>query len=172
MTNELRLIEPIEDLEEEYKSMITEWHNTREPLIPFVLKYDHSDFKRLINYIKGFPLGFSMGDFVPHSTYWLVNNMNEILGVSNLRHRLTPALLNDGGHIGYGIKPSQRGKGYANEILRLTLIKAKEKGISQVMLSCDKLNTASSKTIINNGGKLWKEHVVDGELTCNYWIWQ
>lgn len=168
----LKLIEPDQSLEAEYLSMLKEWHNTGETLIPFVLKFDPSDFKKLISYLRGFPLGFSMGDFVPHNTYWLVNNMNEILGVSNLRHRLTPALLNDGGHIGYGIKPSQRGKGYANEILRLTLIKAKEKGISQVMLSCDSSNKASSKTIINNGGKLWKEHIVDGEKTCNYWIWQ
>lgn len=168
----LRLIEPNESLEAEYLSMLSEWHNTGEALIPFVLKFDPSNFKKFIGYLRGFPLGFSMGDFVPHSSFWLVDETDQVLGVSNLRHRLTPALLNDGGHIGYGIKPSQRGKGYANEILRLTLIKAKEKGISRVMLSCDSSNIASSKTIINNGGKLWKEHIVDGELTCNYWIWQ
>jgi predicted acetyltransferase len=62
---------------------------------------------------------------VPHSTFWLIDGQGEILAVSKLRHALTDYLLKWGGHIGYGVRPVMRRRGYGTEILRLTLLKAR-----------------------------------------------
>jgi predicted acetyltransferase len=79
-------------------------------------------------------------------------------------------LLIRGGHIGYGIRPSERRKGYASRILALAVLKAREMNIQEILVTCSKDNTGSAKTILNNGGILWKEHLVDGVWTQNYWI--
>ena len=48
---------------------------------------------------------------------------NRIIGAVNIRHSLTEHLFNAGGHIGYGIRPSERRKGYATKLLALSLEK-------------------------------------------------
>lgn len=93
-------------------------------------------------------------NFVENTTYFLVNTQNQVVGVSNLRHALTPALLQSGGHIGYGVRPSARGQGLAKLLLALTLEKAQKKGISKALLTCNSDNTASYKTIEALGGRL------------------
>ena len=89
---------------------------------------------------------------VADSTYWLIDEDKRVLGVVNIRHELTKILLNSGGHIGYGIRPSERRKGDATELLSLSLDKAKELGIRKVLVVCDQENSGSLKTIMNNGG--------------------
>ena len=108
--------------------------------------------------------------FVAHSTYWLVTD-SEILGVSNLRHSLTPALRKEGGNIGYGIRPTARGQGYGSELLRRTLQRAKELGLAKVLLTCGKVNLASVKVILANGGVLESEEFVAkrNEVVQRYW---
>lgn len=91
--------------------------------------------------------------WVPDSTFWLVNEKNRVLGAVNIRHALTERLLNSGGHIGYGIRPSERRKGYATQILSLALEKTRELGIEKVLVVCDAANIASKRTILKNGGK-------------------
>lgn len=91
--------------------------------------------------------------WVPMTTYWLVDS-REFIGESRLRHRLTDRLRVKGGHIGYHVRPSQRGKGYGKRILALTLEKAKEMGMDRVLVTCDETNTASRKVIEANGGVL------------------
>lgn len=168
---QLRLIEPNDTLENEYAEMLNEWLITGENLVPFVLQFDSKDFKNYVKLLKGFSKGINIDpDFVNHSTFWLVNNDNKILGVSNIRHELTKGLLLEGGHIGYGIRPSERRKGYATAILKMSLEKIAEFGIRKVLVTCAKSNTGSSKSIIKNGGKLWKEHLYKGRKTQNYWI--
>jgi predicted acetyltransferase len=167
----IKLIEPAVILEKEYLTMIKEWHATGEKLEPFVLSYDCSNFPKFIQQINGFKNGIGIPNgWVPHSTFWLVNEHNQILGVTNIRHSLNDSLKLLGGHIGSGITPSQRRKGYGDEILKLSLQKAKELAIDIVLITCNKDNIASSRTIIKNGGKLWKEHVVNNTLVQNYWI--
>ncbi|MBW5448089.1 GNAT family N-acetyltransferase [Cohnella sp. CFH 77786] len=87
-----------------------------------------------------------------------------------MRHRLNEKLLEIGGHIGYGIRPSERRKGYATEILKQALSKAKDLGISEALVTCDKENIGSAKTIIKNGGLLGSEAVVNGTAIQRYWI--
>ncbi len=89
--------------------------------------------------------------YVPQSEFWLVDG-EEFIGHIGIRHALNEHLKMIGGHIGYSIRPSTRGKGYGNKILELALPKAKELGIGHVLLTCDSTNIYSRKIIEKNGG--------------------
>ena len=95
---------------------------------------------------------YSKKGLVPQTVYWLVDGKN-FLGKLSIRHKLTKYLKNFGGHIGYYIRPSQRGKGYGREILRLGLKKAKLLGIKNVLITCSIKNDPSRRVIEGNGGK-------------------
>lgn len=90
----------------------------------------------------------------------------QAVGFLNLRLRLSAYLLEEGGHIGYSIRPSERGKGYAKEALRQGLQVAKEKNIKRALVTCSTENPASRAVILANGGQL--EDVRNG--TERYWI--
>jgi predicted acetyltransferase len=109
---------------------------------------------------------------VPHSTFWLIDSRAEIVAISNLRHALTDYLLRFGGHIGYGVRPSARRRGYATEILRQTLREAHALGLRQLRLTCDKDNVPSARTILRNGGELDDEEFLPAEqrVVSRYWI--
>ena len=92
------------------------------------------------------------------------------VGAVNIRHYLTEELLLNGGHIGDGIRPSERRKGYATAMIALALREAKKLGITGVLMVCDKDNIASAKSIINNGGVLENEIVLNGITEQRYWI--
>jgi len=80
-------------------------------------------------------------------------------------------LLNSYGHIGYGVRPSERRKGYATQMLALALEKCRTLNIEKVLVSCDKDNIGSAKTIMKNGGTLFNEYTEDdGNITQQYWI--
>lgn len=109
---------------------------------------------------------------MPDSVFFLLDVERDILlGAVNIRHYLNDYLLQFGGHIGDGIRPSERRKGYATEMIRLALIECKKLGIDRVLMVCDKSNIGSAKSIINNGGILENEFVdEDGEINQRYWI--
>lgn len=109
-------------------------------------------------------LGLPTG-FVPYIQYVSFDN-NRALGFLNLRLRLNDRLLQHGGHIGYCIRPSERGKGYAKEQLRLGLLEAKRKNIARVLVTCHVDNEASRRMILSQGGQLENQL---GE-TERYWI--
>ena len=90
----------------------------------------------------------------------------KVVGFLNLRLRLNDFLLEEGGHIGYSIRPFERGKGYAKESLRQGLKIAKEKNIKRALVTCSTENPASRAVILANGGQL--EDVRNG--TERYWI--
>ena len=90
----------------------------------------------------------------------------QAVGFLNLRLRLSAYLLDEGGHIGYSIRPSERGKGYAKEALCQGLQVAKEKNIKRALVTCSTENPASRAVILANGGQF--EDVRNG--TERYWI--
>ena len=109
--------------------------------------------------------------FVPHSTFWLVEN-GDVVGAANIRHALTPALRVEGGNIGYGIRPSARGRGLGTVVLRLAIDRARQLGLSEVLVTCGKNNVASARIIRLNGGVLGSEEYLDsrGEVIQRYLI--
>lgn len=113
------------------------------------LSKNFSDFvKKLLSQSKdeNLPEGY-----VPATIFWLIEN-NNYIGRVSIRHILTEQLLNEGGHIGYDIRPSRRRMGYGKKILKLALPKAKEIGIDNVLVTCDETNMGSKKIIEANGG--------------------
>ncbi len=106
------------------------------------------------------------------STYLAVRvDDNRIVGIIDFRHHIDHPILGLwGGHIGYSVRPAERRKGYAKEMLKQVLQKCREHGLSKVMVTCDENNIASKKTIILNGGIFDKDVLVDGETTKRYWI--
>ena len=103
---------------------------------------------------------------VPSIQFVLFDKSGHALGFLNLRLRLNEGLLNHAGHIGYSIRPSERGKGYAKEALRQGLEVAKEKNIKRALVTCSRENSASRAVILANGGVY--EDVRNG--TERYWI--
>ena len=89
--------------------------------------------------------------FVPN-TYYVGVVANKIVGRLSFRHRLNDFLEQIGGHIGYGVIPSQRRKGYATIMLKQSLVFAKAMGLDKVLLTCDTNNIASMRVIEANGG--------------------
>ena len=106
-------------------------------------------------------------------TFLLIRkNDNKIVGTINVRWNLTEKMKQFGGNIGYGIRPTERRKGYNKINLYLGLIEAKKLGLNKVMLDCDVENLGSSKTMEALGGKRERTEIdpYDGILTSVYWI--
>jgi predicted acetyltransferase len=110
--------------------------------------------------------------WVPMTTHWLLADSDIVIGVSRLRHSLTPGLLNDGGHIGYYVRPAYRGKGYGTKILALTLTQARNLGLERVLLTVRTDNVPSIRVIESSGGAFEDERVDPdtGLPYRRYWI--
>ena len=109
----------------------------------------------------------------PGKTFLLIRESNnKIVGTINVRWNLNEEMLRFGGHIGYGIRPTERRKGYNKINLYLGLIEAKKIGLEQVMLDCNVNNLGSDRTIKALGGRLERTEIdpSDGILTNVYWI--
>ena len=101
---------------------------------------------------------------VPYTTFGLYVNGVPV-GFGSVRHFLTEALSKVGGHIGYGIAPQFRGKGYGNEILSLLLNKAHEMGIEKVLLTVQLDDQPSLAVALANGG------IISERTDERYLIW-
>ena len=90
---------------------------------------------------------------VPGYTYFYVREEDDkIVGMINIRLALNDFLREEGGHIGYCIRPAERRKGYGTKMLRETLIFLKSIGLCNILVFCDKVNVASAGVIKNCGG--------------------
>lgn len=106
-------------------------------------------------------------------TFLLIRkNDNKIIGTINVRWNLTEQMKQFGGNIGYGIRPTERRKGYNKINLYLGLIEARQLGLDKVMLDCDVNNIGSAKTMQALGGVLERTEIdpYDGILTSVYWF--
>lgn len=168
----VRLVKPRITLKDEYISFYQEWKESNETMVPWVITKDPQDFEGMLAFLHNNETGINLPEgWVRDSTYWLVTDNNRVVGVVNIRHQLTERLLNCGGHIGYGIRPSERRKGYATKLLALALEKAKGLGITKVLVVCDAHNIASKRTIINNGGVQDIDFIEeDGNIVNRFWI--
>ena len=110
---------------------------------------------------------------VPATQYIFVRESDDkIVGMLQIRHYFNAFLEQYGGHIGYSVAPSERRKGYASQMLQMSLPKCKELGIQRVLVTCLDDNEASRRTILKNGGK-YESTVFEPNEGINlqrYWI--
>ena len=109
--------------------------------------------------------------FVPALQFAAMDPSGELVGMIQLRLRLTQVLLRAGGNIGYSVRPDCRRRGYAGLMLDDCLRRAATLGMSRVLITCSPLNLASRRTILSCGGQL--ENVVpgsSGQPVERYWI--
>ena len=169
----IKLEKPSERRKASYLSLVQEFREKGEPFIPFILGFPTDVFSAFLEKMEDCAKGIGMTkDYVPHETFWLVADDSEVVAVSNLRHHLTESSRKDGGHIGYGVRPSARRKGYATNILAETLKKANQRGITKALVTCHKSNQGSVKTILKNGGVLDSVEFMEdhNEIMQRYWI--
>lgn len=109
-------------------------------------------------------------DRVASTYFWITSGDggpgDEVIGFLNLRHALNDWLLEEGGHIGYSVRPARRRQGHATRALALGVRRAGELGIDRVLVTCDEDNVASARTIEAGGGVF--EDVRNGKR--RYWI--
>ena len=170
----LRLIKLTRAYEAQLGEMIEEWqadqranHTNGSPWAIF--RNDYHDFDYYLAHLE---CAEAHDGLVPDSVFFLLDKQRDrLLGAVNIRHYLSESLLQSGGHIGDGIRPSERRKGYGTQLIRLALVECRRLGIQRVLMTCDKDNVASAKTIVRNGGVLENEFVNDeGVLEQRYWI--
>jgi len=109
---------------------------------------------------------------VPQSVCWLMVDSGRMVGIVRVRHRLNERLIQYGGHIGYYVRPSERGKGYGKEALRLGLSRLGELGVSRALLTVNPSNIASIQVVLSNRGVQDGQGIdsVSGEVVNRYWI--
>jgi predicted acetyltransferase len=172
MSGPLTLRRPRPDEEEEFLRA----HRATSPDVPSFLHYyeEGMAFGRYLEVLAEQEHGINLPSprHVP-STFLFAFVGNRIVGRASIRHALTPFLERVGGHIGYVVVPEFRRLGFATEILRQSLLIAREKcGVDRILVTCDDDNVGSIKTIEKNGGVL--ENTVMGpdldKPKRRYWI--
>ena len=166
---QLKLVKLTPEYRSHLTEMMDEWSTTGEEIIPYAIrKNEYRDFDYYLEHLE---VRDATGSLVPDSTFFgLDEERNVFVGAVNIRHYLNERLLLNGGHIGDGIRPSERRKGYATKMIGLALEECKKLGIDKVLMVCDKNNIGSAKSIMNNGGVLENEVVVNGVTEQRYWI--
>ncbi len=149
--------------------MMEEWMAAEQHFSPYAIrKNDYRDFDY---YLENLERKKEEGGGVPDSTFFCLDVERDIfVGAVNIRHSLNDELIRTGGHIGDGIRPSERRKGYATAMIGLALEECRKLGIEKVLMTCGKDNIGSAKSIVNNGGVLENEVVEDGVVEQRYWI--
>ena len=111
---------------------------------------------------------------VPATTFLAVDADGKLIGMIDIRHRLNEGLLRFGGNIGYSVRPCCRRQGYATQMLALALEECRKMQMQKVLVTCNKENIGSAKTIQKNGGVLENEVAgkENGEdrITQRYWM--
>ncbi len=170
----IELIKITAEYREQLFDMLTEWkddiiknHTDRSPWK--IWKHDFHDLEYYIENLDTKEENES-GE-VPNSVFFCLDkDRNRLVGAVNIRHRLNDTLLKTGGHIGDGIRPSERRKGYGTSMIALALEECRKLGIGRVLMTCNKDNIGSARSIVNNGGVLENEVEEDGQTVQRYWI--
>jgi len=144
-------------------------------VIPFAARMGDGTFEGFLNLIQEYATGHFAPERAGHvqsTTYFLLDNTeSRLIGCISIRHALNEMLLQIGGHIGYGVHPLERRKGYATKMLALALDECRALGLDRVLVTCDKDNIGSARTIQRNGGVLENEYAEDdGNIVQRYWI--
>lgn len=146
-------LRPLQDRDEvSFKSAVAEFANETPPW-EFAFDFNpDAEFSSYVTKVNDWSQGIGIPEGFVSNSYLVGVVDDRVVGRLSLRHTLNEFLRRYGGHIGYGVIPSQRGKGYATEMLRQALPICHGLGIQQALVSCDVDNIASQKVIERNGG--------------------
>lgn len=159
---------------EQYHEMYKEWQTESEHINPWFFKTKCEtleDFAAFIQMLDHYENANVDEQYASQTSYFVVDDNDRLIGGASLRHYLTVDGYNYGGHIGYGVRPSERRKGYGTEILKLALMQAKKLKIHKVLLTALETNISSNKVIQKCGG-IFENKVKDSDnsIINRYWI--
>lgn len=169
----MQLVKPCKEYEEQYIDYIREVEENKETnKLGEILKRDNETFKEMLDRIENLSKGKNLIGMMKTTTcFWMIDN-NKIVGSINLRHELSEFTYYTIGNIGYYVRPSERNKGYATKALSLAKEFYVSLGMKKILIICSKVNVASEKVIISNGGVLELEMLAFDRKTIlrRYWI--
>lgn len=133
---------------------------------------DGDSWDEYLQRLERYRRGLDLPDGYVPATFLVADVGGEVVGRVSIRHELNAWLAEFGGHIGYGVRPAFRRRGYATEILRQSLAVAREVGVDRALVTCDDGNVGSATVIERCGGRL--ESVVPGHdgspAKRRYWV--
>ena len=161
---QLRLVQPTMEHKARFEEMMDEWEAFGGRINPGAMRRYNKQLGRKISFEEW--IAKMDADREEKQSFYFLMQGDRILGATSLRYK--SAGIN--GHIAYGVRPSERRKGYATKMLAMALPLMREYGENPVVISCAKDNLGSAKTIQKNGGRLIEEVDDEGELTQIYHI--
>lgn len=171
----LYLVKPDLTYFEQYNEMMAEWYADGGSRSPWFLDKpvtNIEEFAEFVRMLDNCEKGIVEEGFASSSSYFVLDEDGKMIGATSLRHYLTMEGYHSWGHIGYGVRPSERRKGYATRMLQMMLEQAKARNIYKVLLAAYEKNIGSWKTIEACGGVL--ENIVfeegDDREIRRYWI--
>ena len=166
----IKLVKLTREYKPQLDDMMSEWLSVEQQFSPYAIRrLDYRDFDY---YLENLERKEESDGLVPDSVFFCLDcDRNIFVGAVDVRHYLNENLSVTGGHIGDGVRPSERRKGYATAMIGLALDECRKLGIRRVLMTCDKDNIGSAKSIMNNGGVLENEVInEDGVPEQRYWI--
>lgn len=167
----IRLVRPSIELKEKAIEFRQEFFDNGEPVINGSELLDKTD--NYDDWLKAVTDNTSEAtvspDWVVTDTFFALDENDKIVGIIDLRHTLND-FLKDFGNCGYSVRPTERRKGYATQMLRLVKAVAHDVGLSELHLSVERDNEPSVKTITANGGKYERSFEFEGEQADIYKI--
>lgn len=152
----IKLVIPTIEHKDKYKEMIEEWQEHGGPYVPCIIDYDCNnpieelDYDAVLKVVNDYRNGNVFDydvDYFESSDFYFIFDDDTLIGMSEIRHNLKPLGIKTIGHIACGIRPSQRGKGYALKSTEYMLEKLKEDGIDEAVLCHYSENNISPKII-------------------------
>lgn len=152
------------------RKLLRRWRHVETPTSPGKL-FAGKDFDEFLSIIRREPTESDPASVPAHLFFLADTDRSTLVGAIQIRHHIQhPKLIETGGHIGYGICPGERRKGYATRMLALALPEARKIGLSRLLVTCQDANVGSWKVIESNGGVFERSTFDGSELVRRYWI--
>lgn len=172
----LHLVKPDLIYYTQYNDMMAEWNESGTQIAPWFLGQPFEkieDFADFVQILDAYEHANQPKEFCSTTSYFVLDENQRLIGAASLRHYLTVKGLEAWGHIGYGVRPDERKKGYGTQILQLMLTEAKRTHMYKILIGAHTSNVASCRVIEKCGGKL--ENIVNDpdnvhETVSRYWI--
>ena len=158
----------------DFHAYLSELERADGEIIPASCQLDGTPYEAWLRELEAFRKKDTCPDgYVPADTFFAIDENGALVGAINIRHELNEYLLDTGGNVAYSVRPRCRNRGCAKAMMAKIKAYAKtELSLDRLLVTCNKDNAASAKTIIASGGVLEDERMdkSDGQLTQRYWI--